>query len=132
VFLADVSRNVKSKIAKNYRSVQKAFQQQPLSVRLGGQVRKQAPASASMSPRSGSSSAGAVGDRGAVKRKGDSSEFSSTQHITDEADSYKKLRRQTQYRECSRRYIRYFTDEGKLYTMPQNVPRVGGYNFVTP
>ena len=32
--------------------------------------------------------------------------------ITDEADTYKKMRRQSHYRECARQFIRYFTDSG--------------------
>jgi len=36
--------------------------------------------------------------------------------ISDEADSHKKMRRQTHYRECSRHFIRYFTDAGTQHT----------------
>jgi len=35
------------------------------------------------------------------------------QAISDEADSTKKMRRMTHYRECARQFIRYFTDAGR-------------------
>ena len=43
-----------------------------------------------------------------------------TTNISDEADSFKKMRRQTYYRECSRQFIRYFSDAGTRYMFDIN------------
>jgi len=63
----------------------------------------------SLSGASSTSSRG--GERGERKRRRSETETPVTT-ISDEADSLKKIRRQTHYRECSRHFIRYFTDAG--------------------
>jgi len=54
--------------------------------------------------------AGKLGDRDGARRKGEKAK--QTSQISDEADTLKKVRRQTNYRECSRQFIRYFADAG--------------------
>lgn len=93
--------------------------QPPIAVRLG--IRRSTTGGRTAPSSSGGGKAGVMAgrDRTAAsgKKLSGESEKSEKQSavISDEADSYKKMRRQTYYRECSRHFIRYFTDAGTLF-----------------
>ena len=53
-------------------------------------------------------------DRGRWRRGSEEADGKPVKTISDEADSVKKMRRQTNYRECSRHFIRYFSDAGTI------------------
>jgi len=96
--------------------------QPPTSARPG-----MAQASQTSSSRSLSSSVSGRSTDSQGKQKGRTadSENQSTTNISDEADSFRKLRRQTYYRECSRHFIRYFNDAGTRYVFDSDSTLTG-------
>jgi len=87
--------------------------QQPMAVRLG--MRRMSGGTDGRSTPTKGGGGVRTANRGGQRRKTLEPESDKPKSIiSDEADSYKKLRRQTHYRECSRHFIRYFTDAGIL------------------
>jgi len=91
--------------------------QLPMSARPGLSQASPASSTRSLSPGvGGRSTDNRARQKGKQPRTSTDAESQSTStNISDEADSFKKLRRQTYYRECSRQFVRYFSDAGTHY-----------------